>query len=548
MRTWLNFENLDKELRTELENMSPEEIEDAFYTDLVFGTGGMRGIIGPGTNRMNIYTLRRANYGYGKFILKHYENPKVVIAYDSRNKSIDFAKDSARVLGSLGIKVYLFKDIAPTPQLSFAIRYLKTSGGIVITASHNPPQYNGYKIFDHTGCQLVPDYITEVVSEIKNAPGIFDIEPQEFDSLLDAGLINYLDYDVNNAYLDAVKSVTINSDLEKKIKVIYTPLHGTGGFLAKTLLEDLGYEYFCVPEQMIPDPTFKTVTYPNPEDIKAFELALNYAKDFKPDIIVATDPDADRLGVIALHEGKYQFLNGNQIGAIFIYYLCSHRKYNKGVIINTIVTSDLGKKIASAHGVETISTLTGFRYIGEQLNILEKTDYEPLFAYEESYGYTIKDFIRDKDSLQALVLMSEIANYYKHQNKSLLDVLDEIHQTYGYYFEKTVNLTFPGMEGLNKMNRIIDYLRTQDLSFLNIQRKEDYLIEEFHTNITNTLIPKANVIKYYFENDSWIAIRPSGTEPKLKIYFSVIAESKLKAEENQKIIENKIMKLVESVK
>ncbi|HEY8444578.1 MAG TPA: phospho-sugar mutase [Bacilli bacterium] len=544
MNKWLEYSQLDEKLKEELLKMSPEEQIDAFYTDLRFGTGGMRGIIGPGTNRMNIYTLRKANYGYGKYILKHYDNPSVVIAYDSRNQSQTFAIDSARVLATLGIKVYIFKKVTPTPELSFAIRYLQTSGGIVITASHNPPQYNGYKIFDNTGCQLVPDLITEVIEEINKAPDFFEINPLDVETLQQQEKISYVCCDVDKKYLQLVASLDNNQD--KKLKIIYTPLHGTGGYLANQLLSCLGYDYLCVPEQMIPDATFPTVTYPNPEDQNAYRLALTYAKDFPADLIAASDPDADRLGIAVFANGKYHFLNGNQTGAIFIEYLCKNG--NGDIIINTIVTSDLGKRIANAYNKHVISTLTGFKYIGEQMNLIEQMNHRFLFGYEESYGYTLLDIVRDKDSLQALVKISEIANYYKLQNKTLLDALEEIYEKYGYFIEETINMTFAGIDGSKKMSRIIDYLRYHNIPELNIKRKEDYLYEDYYTNITHTLLPKENVLKFYFEDESWIAIRPSGTEPKLKIYFSVNARTLVEAEkrlDDLKKIMNNIVERVE---
>jgi len=541
MEKWLNYEYLDKDLRKQLKAMDEEELNDAFYTNLKFGTGGMRGIIGPGTNRMNIYTLRRANYGYGKFLLSLKDKPSVVIAYDSRHQSLEFAKDSASVLASLGIKVFLFPRITPTPELSFAIRYLKTTGGIVITASHNPPQYNGYKIFDSDGCQLVPELMSKVIYEIDKAPDMFAIKVEKYETLQEQGLIEEVTDEVDFNYIENVKNITFHKNDPKQIKIVYTPLHGTGGYLAEKLLTDLEYGFTLVKEQMIADPTFPTVNYPNPEDINAYKLALKYAEKNDADLICASDPDADRLGVLALHDEEYVFINGNELGVILLYYLCKKRQVKNGVVVNTIVTSDLGKKIAEDHGLRVVSTLTGFKYIGQQQNLLENSDEEFFFGYEESYGYSIGNFIRDKDALQTLVLIAEIANYYQLQNKTLIDLLDDIHKEYGYYVENTINITLDGIEGLQKMKQIIDYFRDNQILDLGIKAKIDYLLSD-------TGLPKENMLKYYLEDDSWFALRPSGTEPKLKVYFSAIGKTKESALKRKSEIENKVKAIIEGVK
>jgi|SRR5690554_2934752 len=541
MEKWLNYEYLDKDLRKQLKAMDEEELNDAFYTNLKFGTGGMRGIIGPGTNRMNIYTLRRANYGYGKFLLSLNDKPSVVIAYDSRHQSLEFAKDSASVLASLGIKVFLFPRITPTPELSFAIRYLKTTGGIVITASHNPPQYNGYKIFDSDGCQLVPELMSKVIYEIDKAPDMFAIKVEKYETLQEQGLIEEVTDEVDFNYIENVKNITFHKNDPKQIKIVYTPLHGTGGYLAEKLLTDLEYGFTLVKEQMIADPTFPTVNYPNPEDINAYKLALKYAEKNDADLICASDPDADRLGVLALHDEEYVFINGNELGVILLYYLCKKRQVKNGVVVNTIVTSDLGKKIAEDHGLRVVSTLTGFKYIGQQQNLLENSDEEFFFGYEESYGYSIGNFIRDKDALQTLVLIAEIANYYQLQNKTLIDLLDDIHKEYGYYVENTINITLDGIEGLQKMKQIIDYFRDNQILDLGIKAKIDYLLSD-------TGLPKENMLKYYLEDDSWFALRPSGTEPKLKVYFSAIGKTKESALKRKSEIENKVKAIIEGVK
>lgn len=545
---WKNFTGLEQELKDELFSMNDNQLFDAFYTDLEFGTGGMRGVIGVGTNRMNIYTLRMANYGYAKFILKRQkDNPSVVIAYDSRHKSLEFARESAKVLCSYGIKVYLFDKITPTPELSFAVRYLKATGGIVVTASHNPPQYNGYKIYDETGCQLVPELATEVITEIANSPDPFSFELKSYEELLAEGMIEIVSKNIDCPYLEAVKGVSVVNNFRKDdFKIVFTPLHGTSAYLGERLLREMGYNCIPVKEQMVADSNFSTVVLPNPEDKRAFELSIKYAKENDADICIATDPDADRVGLAVKDNNEYILLNGNQTGALLIYYLCNNKKINKkGVVFNTIVTSSLGVEIAKSFGMEHYSTLTGFKFIGEQARLLEGSDdKEFFFGYEESYGYVIKDFVRDKDSLQALLLCSEMACFYKNQGKSLLDVLEEIYQKYGYYQEDLVNISLTGAEGAAKINRILDYFRNvNDLGnkALKVVAKEDYKLRVRYDFVskktTDLVLPVSNVIKYYLDDNSWFVLRPSGTEPKMKVYISSCAKTK-----------NDVLKRVEEIK
>lgn len=545
---WKNFTGLEQELKDELFSMNDNQLFDAFYTDLEFGTGGMRGVIGVGTNRMNIYTLRMANYGYAKFILKRQkDNPSVVIAYDSRHKSLEFARESAKVLCSYGIKVYLFDKITPTPELSFAVRYLKATGGIVVTASHNPPQYNGYKIYDETGCQLVPELATEVITEIANSPDPFSFELKPYEELLAEGMIEIVSKNIDCPYLEAVKGVSVVNNFRKDdFKIVFTPLHGTSAYLGERLLREMGYNCIPVKEQMVADSNFSTVVLPNPEDKRAFELSIKYAKENDADICIATDPDADRVGLAVKDNNEYILLNGNQTGALLIYYLCNNKKINKkGVVFNTIVTSSLGVEIAKSFGMEHYSTLTGFKFIGEQARLLEGSDdKEFFFGYEESYGYVIKDFVRDKDSLQALLLCSEMACFYKNQGKSLLDVLEEIYQKYGYYQEDLVNISLTGAEGAAKINRILDYFRNvNDLGnkALKVVAKEDYKLRVRYDFVskktTDLVLPVSNVIKYYLDDNSWFVLRPSGTEPKMKVYISSCAKTK-----------NDVLKRVEEIK
>lgn len=548
---WKNYKALDETLKKQLNELSAEELQDSFYTDLAFGTGGMRGILGPGTNRMNIYTIRRANYGYGKYILRNNnKEPKVVIAYDPRHNSLLFAKESARVLSTMGIKTYLFKKITPTPELSFAVRFLKADGGIVVTASHNPPTYNGYKIYDNCGCQLVPDLADIVIKEINLAPYSFDIEVKEYSDLVKEGLINEVDDTVDNEYLKNVKSISVKPDLNKdNFKVVFTPLHGTSAVLGKRLLDEVGYNNVVVKEQMIADPNFSTVSSPNPENASAFDLAIKYAKQANADICIATDPDADRVGLAVLHNNEYHLLTGNQTGPILIDYLAKFRKYKNAVLFNTIVTSSLGEVIAKNYGIDVVSTLTGFKFIGEQAHLLEGTDKQFFFGYEESYGYVVKDFVRDKDSLQALLLCSEVACYYKSIGKSLIDVLNDLYNKYGYYKDELVNIVLTGEDGALRIEKILNTFRenkAMNLNGLKVRMKEDYLLQ-IRSDNTKLTLPKSNVIKYFLDDGSWFVLRPSGTEPKMKIYISAVSKNKEEAENRVKEIKSSILKMIDEI-
>lgn len=527
---WKSYAGLDKSLKEELDNLNEDAINEAFYNYLEFGTGGIRGIMGVGTNRMNIYTLGRANYGYGKYLLKHYKNPSVVIAYDNRNNSYDFAIYSTRVLASMGIKVYIFREITPTPVLSFAVRFLKTEGGIVITASHNPPKYNGYKVYDNDGSQLAPHLADEVLAEANKLEDIFGVTALELNELEAKGLISFLDETVYDVYLEKVKSLSLNPSLDKSnFKIVFTPLHGTSAKLGLKLLTELGYNVILVSEQMVADGNFSTVPSPNPESVNAFELAIKYAKEYDADICLATDPDADRLGLMYKDGKEYIHLNGNQIGALMLYYLVNNQKdSNNKIMFNTIVTSKLGEDIVQSYGIDVISTLTGFRYIAEQSRLLEGTKDKFFFGYEESFGYLVSDFVRDKDALQSMLIIAELVNFYKLEGKNLTTVLNEIYEKFGYYLEDTLNFTYEGLEGSKKIVSIMDYFRNIELrDFINqkISVKEDYLLEKMY-NKKNQLLPKSNVLKFYLEDGTWFALRPSGTEPKLKIYISVKSNKK----------------------
>jgi phosphoglucomutase len=536
---WLENPNLDSDLLNELKNKSEKDLEDMFYTTLKFGTGGMRGILGPGINRLNIYTIRRANNGLAKYLVQNYPkealNRGVVIAHDNRRMSKEFALESAKVLGSYGIKSYLFSDLRPTPELSFAVRKLDALAGIVVTASHNPPNYNGYKIYDEYGCQYTPKYANEIIEYVNQTKDIFAIETKSKEFLEKNQLLEYIDEEIDIAYLNFLKQIAINKELKKSIKVVFTPLHGTSGYLGKRLIEELGYELYPVTEQMVPDPNFSTVKLPNPEEKDAFELAIKLGKEVNADILIATDPDADRLGV-AVKEGKeYILLNGNQTGALLIYYILTQKQKKKilpekGVVFNTIVTSDLGAKIARSFGLEVISTLTGFKFIGEQARFLETSDRKFVFGYEESYGYVIDDGVRDKDSLQAILMIMEASNYYlAKENKTLNDKLVDIYKEYGFYLEGLKNIHLLGKTGQEMIKKIMDYFRNnppQKVNDLAIVKREDFLLSKSYElgKEKNIDLDKSDVLKYYLEDDSWFVLRPSGTEPKLKIYAGVITD------------------------
>ncbi len=559
---WIAFEALDPTLRQEINQKSELELEEMFHTSLAFGTGGMRGILGAGTNRMNVYTIRKANDGLARYLIRNYRPSEltrgVCIAYDNRRMSKEFAMESAKVLGYYGIKSYLFEELRPTPELSFAVRHLHALAGIVITASHNPPHYNGYKIYDESGCQYTPHYADQIVNLVEEVTDLFAISALDEQTLQSRGLLEYIGEAIDLAYLEKVKTVAIHPTLHKSLKVVFTPLHGTSKVLGTKLLEECGYEFYPVAEQMVYDPLFSTVKSPNPESPAAFELAIALGKTKQADVLIATDPDADRLGVAVLVNGEYQLLSGNQTGAILIHYLLEQRKRlhtlpAKGVVFNTIVTSDLGAKIARSYGFQVVSTLTGFKYIGEQARYLEQTDMEFLFGYEESYGYVVKDFVRDKDSLQAMLLAVDCANYYKEvEHKTLVDKLEDIYLQYGYYLEALHSIDLYGIEGAKRINRIVEWFRNHPIRTICGQKV--HVIEDYETgkrlqgrSVKMLTLPKSNVIKMILENGDWFVLRPSGTEPKLKIYVGVVGDSKDEATDRLASLSKAILSLVEPI-
>ncbi|MFP4286396.1 MAG: phospho-sugar mutase [Candidatus Izemoplasmataceae bacterium] len=558
--TWLNYEGLDQDLKDELKSMNEEEIEDAFYKPLSFGTGGMRGIIGAGINRMNVYTLRKAAYGFAQFLLESNKDAKtkgVAIAYDNRYKSELFAKVCVGVLAAHGIKSFLFEQLRPTPLLSFAVRQTNAAGGIMVTASHNPPNYNGFKIYDADGCQLVPRLADQVVKHVDQVSDVFKVQAMPFDEAKEKGFVTMLSREMDNEYLSYIKTVQLKPNQKKALKIVFTPLHGASREIGLRSLVENGYEVIPVEEQMVADSKFSTVKSPNPEDENAFEYAVKYGLKHKADLLIATDPDGDRLGIAVWHQNKYHFLSGNQTGAIFIDYLLKtlHEKGKipaHGLIYNTIVTSDFGAKIAKTYGIDVQSTLTGFKFIGEQMKKIETTNETFLMGYEESYGYVIKDFVRDKDSIQAMVFASEIANDLKHLGKTLIDYLYELYDMYGAYREDLVSINLEGQAGEARINQIMEYFRAYDQETFDgkkILAKEDYLkkirYEDGRKIVIN--LPPSNVVKFILDDESWFVLRPSGTEPKLKIYIALKDSSISKADEHIKLLKESILNTINTI-
>lgn len=529
---WKNYKDLDLELKEELNQLNEKELEEAFALDLSFGTGGLRGLLGVGTNRMNIYIVRKATLGFGRFLLTK-DNAKkrgVAIAYDNRKYSKEFAKESAKVLSSLGFEVYLFEELRPTPELSFAVRHFNCVGGIMITASHNPKEYNGYKVYDENGCQLLPEDADLVIKEINKIDDYFNIEVSK-----NLDKIKYIGKEVDKTYIREIKEVLLRPNLDKNLKIVYTPLHGTGQVFVVDLLKELGYHAIPVESQMTNDPNFSNVKSSNPEDKIAYEKGIELAKQIDADVVFATDPDADRLGIAVRHQNDYIFLTGNQIGALLLNYILKTRKEfgilpKKGYVFTTNVSSSLAVLIANKYGMNVGITLTGFKYIGDKAKEIENKG-EFVFGYEESYGYLISDVVRDKDSIQSIIMLAEVTAFYKEKGLTLVDALDQIFKEYGYYLEGITNITLKGLAGSEKILKIMSYFRN-NLIHLNsfeiigkedckLSVKEDYLTKE--KIIIN--LPKSNVIKYILNDDMWFVLRPSGTEPKLKVYYGVVGES-----------------------
>lgn len=555
---WKNNPHLDPSLKEELLKMDEKELIDAFSVDIAFGTAGLRGIIGVGTNRMNVHIVNKTTLGFYNYMVKMYPDALergVAIAYDCRRKSDEFSKAAAMVLASRGMKVYLFSSLRPTPELSFAVRKLHCAGGIMITASHNPPMYNGYKVYDHEGCQLIPDLADMVTKEVDAIEDLFSIENKDFDELKKAGLIKIIDKEVDDDYLEHVKSISVNKVKKDNIKIVYTPLHGTGLVHMVKLLNDAGYPHvFPVKEQMVPDSEFSTLKLPNPEEASAFELSLKLGKEVDADILVATDPDADRMGIAAKNDkGEYVLLTGNQTGAILLNYLALNKKCDENCyVFNTIVTSNIAAAICEKHHLTLVQTLTGFKYIGEQAKLLEGTNKQFFFGYEESYGCVVAPFVRDKDSFQATLLLAEVASFYKEHGKTLVNVLEDIYKEYGYYLEGVQNIALAGVEGAAKIKRIMKFF--QDADIKEMAGKKIVSVEDYDKQIAKSAagekpitLPKSLVLKYIFEDGGYFALRPSGTEPKLKIYIAIKDVDKAASERFIAVLKDEIMKLVKSV-
>ncbi|MGG0274839.1 phospho-sugar mutase [Bacillus rhizoplanae] len=562
---WISFANLDAELKQQLEAMQSDEkkIEDSFYKDLEFGTGGMRGELGAGTNRLNVYTVRKATEGLARFIENQGEEAKargVVVAYDSRHKSPEFAMEVAATLGAHGIKTYVFESLRPTPELSFAVRYLHTCSGIVLTASHNPPEYNGYKVYGDDGGQLPPKEADELIHYVNDVSDELTVEVADVEQLKQNGLLQIIGQEVDDAYLEQLKTVILNKGLVKEVgqdlKIVFSPLHGTSNIPARRGLDAVGFKNVTVvKEQEQPDPDFSTVKSPNPEEHAAFELAIRYGEEIDADVLIATDPDADRLGVaVRNHDGKYQVLTGNQTGALMLDYLLTQKKEQgilptNGVVLKTIVTSELGRTIAKAYGLDTIDTLTGFKFIGEKIKQYEASgEYEFQFGYEESYGYLIRPFCRDKDAVQSVLFACEVAAYYKAQGKTLYDGLLEVFEKYGYFREGLVSLTLKGKDGAEQIQNMMTSFRENrptEVAGLEVTIAEDYKASvrtKVKEDATEEIeLPKSNVLKYYLADGSWFCLRPSGTEPKIKFYFGVQGNSLQHSEEKLEAIKEDIM-------
>ncbi len=557
---WLDSPYVEESLKEELRSIEKNdaEIEDRFFRELEFGTGGMRGKIGAGSNRMNIVTVSKATQGISDYLNEKYKDEiSVAIAYDSRNMSREFASKAAEVFAANGIDVYLFESLRPTPELSFTVRHFKCKAGVVITASHNPPEYNGYKVYDCFGGQVVADAdtIIEKISKVKLEN--IKTSPDNKDKK-----IHIIGSDIDEIYIDEVTKLSLNNDVDKGINIVYTPLHGTGNKLVRKALNRLNYiNVHTVREQEKPDPQFSTVKSPNPEEISSFEIAIKKAEELNADIIIGTDPDCDRVGLVVKgYENKFVPLNGNQTGALLLNYVLSSMSMKgkipaNAAVVNTIVTSEIGRDIADKYNTATFDTLTGFKYIAELMQKFEDTgEYSFLFGYEESYGYLAGTFVRDKDAVIASMLICEMTAYYKKKGKILLDILDDIYSEHGYYVEETVSLSFAGIEGMNKMKAIMENFRENKLSLLagkSIPYVYDYKLGialNLSDGSTEKLdYPKSDVLKFSLEDGSWLVLRPSGTEPKLKVYFSTKGENKAEAINILENAKKEVLNLIDRV-
>lgn len=553
---WLENDYFDEETKIELKNITDDrEIEDRFYADLSFGTAGLRGKIGAGTNRMNRYTVSLATQGLAQTIINKGQEAMargVAIAYDVRHFSDKFAEIAARVLAANGVKVYLFEGIRPTPLLSYTIRKLNTISGIVVTASHNPRDYNGYKVYWEEGSQILDDIAGEILSEINGIKDFSEIKIMDLDEAVKNGLIQYIGKEIDDAYDEELLKLALNDDIDKNIKIVYTPLNGTGNIPVRRILKQRGFtNIIVVREQENPDPNFTTVGYPNPEDVKAFDYAKKLGKEEKADLIIATDPDCDRVAIMVKDKDEeFKFINGNQTGALLVNYILSQRQRRgdiptNGVIVKSIVTGDLSKDIANKYYVGAIDTLTGFKHICGKANEFDKTGENTfIFGYEESIGYVYSTIVRDKDAVNTSMLIAEMAGYYKKEGKSLIDILEELYKEHGYYKEKLISIVLEGIEGSKRIGRMMEEFRKNPITLfenMKVIKIIDYLTDE-------TGNPKSNVLKYYFDDGSWYAIRPSGTEPKIKLYIYSKDKNRENSMKKIDIIESAVINKMNLVK
>ena len=563
---WLNDDCFDDETKKELESIrdNEEEIKDRFYKELEFGTAGLRGVIGAGTNRMNKYTVGRATQGLANFINKmKIENPSVVISYDSRHMSKEFSEIAALVLNANGIKVNLFDNLRPVPELSFSVRYLNATAGIMITASHNPPEYNGYKVYWSDGAQIVPPIDKGIIDEVLSIEDFSLIKTINKNEAIEAGLLNYVGEEIDDAFINALKSSCLNPEIIKKeaknVKIVYTPLHGAGNLPVQRILKELGFEnVYVVPEQEKPDGDFPTVSYPNPEDPKAFELALKLAKEVDADVVLATDPDADRLGVFSkMNNGEYVSYTGNMSALLICEYELSQKKEkgilpNNGAIITTVVSSELTKAIAENYGAKVFETLTGFKWIGEKIRKFEEENsYKYLFGFEESYGCLIAPHARDKDGISAVMALCEATAFYKNKGWSLWEQMIKIYEKYGYYREGQVSIVLKGADGAEEIKNKMAKMRSNpptELAALNVLEVRDYqehVIKKADGEVYETDLPTSNVLYYELSNNSWCCVRPSGTEPKIKFYMGVNGSTMQDAENQLAVLSEAMKKFVD---
>lgn len=558
---WVDFSELPDYLRTELESMDEKTKEDAFYTNLEFGTAGMRGYIGAGTNRINIYVVRQATEGLAKLVESKGEDAKkrgVAIAYDTRHFSPEFAFESAQVLAAHGIKSYVFESLRPTPELSFAVRHYGTVAGIMVTASHNPKEFNGYKVYGEDGGQMPPADASALTDFIRGIDNPFAVELADLEESKSSGLITVLGEETDRLYLDELKAININKELiaehGKDMKIVYTPLHGTGEMLARRALAEAGFESVAVVEsQATVDPDFSTVASPNPESQAAFALAEELGRDIGADVLLATDPDADRVGVeVRQADGSYWNLSGNQIGAIIAKYILEAHKQagtlpENAALAKSIVSTELVTKIAESYGATMFNVLTGFKFIAEKIQEFEeKHNHTYMFGFEESFGYLIKPFVRDKDAIQAVLMVAEIAAYYRSRGLTLADGIDEIFKEYGYFAEKTISVTLSGKDGAEQIKAIMAKFRDnapEQFNKTDIALFEDFALQKavaLDGTTTELTTPPSDVLKYTLTDDSWFAVRPSGTEPKIKFYIATVGETLAEAEEKIANIEAEI--------